>query len=78
MGVKGAGVHGDGHVRAATFRCEQAEESEHSARVECGVVLFRTLIIPLNVNQTRRETCESFECYSALLNGLTAHKLCSD
>jgi hypothetical protein len=28
---------------AADGLCEQEEESEHRARVDCGVVLFRTL-----------------------------------
>jgi hypothetical protein len=32
--------------------CEQEEECEHNARVECGVLLFRTYIITLHVNPT--------------------------
>jgi hypothetical protein len=79
-GVKGEGGHSEerrSEVRRATGRrgftkdrrCEQEEESKHSAGVECRVVLFRTLSNYIERQSNRRQSCPPTLCHSAELDG---------
>jgi hypothetical protein len=45
------------------------KNSKHSARVECGVVLFRTLYNYIEREPNRRESCPPNQCHSAELDG---------
>jgi hypothetical protein len=60
---------------AENGRCEQEEENERTARVECGVVVFRTLYYYIERESNRRESCHRYTCHSAELDGYTAYKL---
>jgi hypothetical protein len=45
------------------------KKSKHSARVECGVGLFRTLYNYIEREPNRRESCPPNQCHSAELDG---------